>query len=454
MHYEPHDYQRYATEKIIELPACGIFLEMGLGKTVSTLTAIDELIYDRFEISRVLVIAPKRVAENTWTDEAEKWEHLKGLKFSKVLGTAAERERALQEDADIYLINRENVVWLVDHLKKDWPFDMIVVDELSSFKSNQAKRFKSLRKVRPLSKRFVGLTGTPASNGLMDLWPEVYLIDQGARLGKTITGYRDRYFYPGKRNGYTIFTWEAKPGAEEAIHRQISDICISMKAADYLSLPERIVNDVEIRLTSAEYGKYQELEKEKLLELEGQEITALSAASVWGKLLQLANGAAYDNEGNVVAFHDRKLEALEEIIDAACGHPVLVFHNFRHDYERLTEHFKKMNPRTIGSSDDIKEWNNGRIPLMLAQPASMGHGLNIQAGGHIIVWFGLNPSLELYQQANARLYRQGQKEAVIIHRLITVGTVDEDVVKKLETKDARQDSLMEAVKARIRRYRN
>lgn len=454
MHYEPHDYQRYATEKIIELPACGIFLEMGLGKTVSTLTAIDELIYDRFEISKVLVIAPKRVAENTWTDEAEKWEHLKGLKFSKVLGTAAERERALQEDADIYLINRENVVWLVDHLKKDWPFDMIVVDELSSFKSNQAKRFKSLRKVRPLSKRFVGLTGTPASNGLMDLWPEVYLIDQGARLGKTITGYRDRYFYPGKRNGYTIFTWEAKPGAEEAIHRQISDICISMKAADYLSLPERIVNDVEIRLTSAEYGKYQELEKEKLLELEGQEITALSAASVWGKLLQLANGAAYDNEGNVVAFHDRKLEALEEIIDAACGHPVLVFHNFRHDYERLTEHFKKMNPRTIGSSDDIKEWNNGRIPLMLAQPASMGHGLNIQAGGHIIVWFGLNPSLELYQQANARLYRQGQKEAVIIHRLITVGTVDEDVVKKLETKDARQDSLMEAVKARIRRYRN
>lgn len=454
MHYEPHDYQRYATEKIIELPACGIFLEMGLGKTVSTLTAIDELIYDRFDVSKVLVIAPKRVAENTWTDEAEKWEHLKGLKFSKVLGTAAERERALQKDADIYLINRENVVWLVDHLKKDWPFDMIVVDELSSFKSNQAKRFKSLRKVRPLSKRFVGLTGTPASNGLMDLWPEVYLIDQGARLGKTITGYRDRYFYPGKRNGYTVFTWEAKPGAEEAIHRQISDICISMKAADYLSLPERIVNDVEIRLAPAEYGKYQELEKEKLLDLEGQEITALSAASVWGKLLQLANGAAYDNEGNVVAFHDRKLEALEEIIDAACGHPVLVFYNFRHDYERLTEHFRKMNPRTIGSSKDIKEWNNSRIPLMLAQPASMGHGLNIQAGGHIIVWFGLNPSLELYQQANARLYRQGQKEAVIIHRLITVGTVDEDVVKKLETKDARQDSLMEAVKARIRRYRN
>lgn len=454
MHYEPHDYQRYATEKIIELPACGIFLEMGLGKTVSTLTAIDELIYDRFEVSKVLVIAPKRVAENTWTDEAEKWEHLKGLKFSKVLGTAAERERALQEDADIYLINRENVVWLVDHLKKDWPFDMIVVDELSSFKLNQAKRFKSLRKVRPLSKRFVGLTGTPASNGLMDLWPEVYLIDQGARLGKTITGYRDRYFYPGKRNGYTVFTWEAKPGAEEAIHRRISDICISMKAVDYLSLPEKIVNDVEIRLAPAEYGKYQELEKEKLLELEGQEITALSAASVWGKLLQLANGAAYDNEGNAVTFHDRKLEALEEIIDAACGHPVLVFYNFRHDYERLTEHFKKMNPRTIGSSDDIKEWNNGRIPLMLAQPASMGHGLNIQAGGHIIVWFGLNPSLELYQQANARLYRQGQKEAVIIHRLITVGTVDEDVVKKLEAKDARQDSLMEAVKARIRRYRN
>lgn len=453
MHYRPHEYQQYATEKIIELPACGLFLEMGLGKTISTLTAIHELIYDRFEISKVLVIAPKRVADDTWTSEAEKWDHVKHLTFSKILGSAAQRERALKADADIYLINRENVVWLIDKLKKNWDFDMIVVDELSSFKSNQAKRFKSLRTVRPLSKRFVGLTGTPAPNGLMDLWPEIYLIDKGERLGKTITGYRDRYFYPGKRNGYTVFTWEPKEGAEEAIHERISDICISMKADDYLKLPEKIVNDVEIRLTPAEYKKYQELEQEKLMELDGEEITALSAAAVWGKLLQLANGAAYHNNKNVVSFHDQKLDALEEIVDTACGHPVLVFYNFKHDYIRLMERFKNLKPKTLETTEDIKEWNNGRIPLLLAQPASMGHGLNIQAGGHIIAWFGLNPSLELYQQANARLYRQGQKEAVIIHRLIVKGTVDEDVVKKLEQKDERQDYLMEAVKARIRRMK-
>lgn len=282
MHYEPHEYQRYATEKIIDLPACGLFLEMGLGKTVSTLTAINELIYDRFEVGMVLVIAPKRVADDTWTSEAEKWDHLQHLTFSKILGTAAQREAALQARADIYLINRENVVWLADKLRRQWPFDMVVVDELSSFKSNQAKRFKALRAIRPLVKRFVGLTGTPAPNGLMDLWPEVYLLDCGERLGKTITGYRDRYFYPGKRNGYTVFTWEPKEGAEEAIHQKISDICISMKAEDYLRLPEQVVNDIRIRLAPEEIQKYRELEKEKLMELDGQEITALSAAAVWG----------------------------------------------------------------------------------------------------------------------------------------------------------------------------
>ncbi len=453
MHYEPHEYQRYATKRIIDLPACGLFLEMGLGKTVSTLTAINELIYDRFEVDRVLVIAPKRVADDTWTSEAEKWDHLRYLTFSKILGTAAQREAALQAKADIYLINRENVVWLVETLRKRWPFDMVVVDELSSFKSNQAKRFKALRAIRPLVKRFVGLTGTPAPNGLMDLWPEVYLLDCGERLGKTITGYRDRYFYPGKRNGYTVFTWEPKEGAEEAIHQKISDICISMKAEDYLRLPEQVVNDIRIRLAPEEMQKYRELEKEKLMELDGQEITALSAAAVWGKLLQLANGAVYDDDGGVTMLHDKKLDALEEIVEAACGHPVLVFYNFRHDYDRLMARFERLSPRTIQTSGDIRDWNAGRIRLLLAQPASMGHGLNIQAGGHIIVWFGLNPSLELYQQANARLHRQGQKQAVIIHRLITKGTVDEDVIKKLETKDQRQDSLMEAVKARIRRYK-
>lgn len=421
---------------------------------MSTLTAIQELIYDRFEISHVLVIAPKRVAEDTWTSEALKWDHVRGLTFSKILGSASQREAALKAEADIYLINRENVVWLVDYLKKDWFFDMIVVDELSSFKSNQAKRFKSLRSVRPLSGRFVGLTGTPAPNGLMDLWPEVYLLDRGERLGKTITGFRDRYFYPGKRNGYTVFTWEPKPGAEEAIHRSISDICVSMKAEDYLSLPERIVNDVKIRMDDREMKKYRELEREKLMELDGIEITALTAAAVWGKLLQLSNGAAYDNHGNVVEFHDRKLDALEEIIDAACGHPVLVFYNFKHDYDRLMKRFRKLKPRALKSSEDIRAWNAGEVPVMFVQPASAGHGLNIQAGGHIIVWFGLNPSLELYQQANARLHRQGQKETVIIHRLIVEGTVDEDVVKKLETKDERQDSLIEAVKARIERIKD
>lgn len=453
MKYVPHEYQRYATEKIIELPACGLFLEMGLGKTVSTLTAIDELINDRFEVSKVLVIAPKRVADDTWTSEASKWDHLRHLIFSKVLGTVAQREAALQVDADIYLVNRENVVWLVERLRKNWPFDMVVVDELSSFKSNQAKRFKSLRAVRPLIRRFVGLTGTPAPNGLMDLWPEVYLLDRGERLGKTITGYRDRYFCPGKRNGFTVFTWEPKEGAEEAIHKRISDICISMKAEDYLRLPEQVVNDIRIRLDPAEMVKYRELEREKLMELDGQEITALSAAAVWGKLLQLANGAVYNGDKTVTALHQKKLDALEDILEASCGHPVLVFYNFRHDYDRLMERFGKLNPRAIQTSADIRDWNAGRIPLMLAQPASMGHGLNIQAGGHIIVWFGLNPSLELYQQANARLHRQGQKEAVIVHRLIVDGTVDEDVVKKLETKDECQECLMEAVKARIERVK-
>lgn len=453
MKYIPHDYQKFATEKIIELPACGLFLEMGLGKTVSTLTAVDELIYDRFEVSKVLVIAPKRVADDTWTSEAEKWDHLQHLAFSKVLGTAAQREAALQADADIYLINRENVVWLVEKLRKRWPFDMVVVDELSSFKSNQAKRFKVLRAVRPLTRRFVGLTGTPAPNGLMDLWPEVYLLDRGERLGKTITGYRDRYFYPGKRDGFTVFTWEPKEGAEEAIHEKISDICISMKAEDYLRLPEQVVNDIRIRLSPQEMRKYRELEREKLMELDGEEITALAAAAVWGKLLQLANGAAYSADGKAAVLHDRKLDALEEILEASGGHPVLVFYNFRHDYDRLVDRFRKWRPRTIRTSDDIHDWNAGRVPLLLAQPASMGHGLNIQAGGHIIVWFGLNPSLELYQQANARLHRQGQTDAVIIHRLVTEGTVDEDVVRKLEAKDARQESLMEAVKARIGRVK-
>lgn len=454
MQYRPHGYQEYTTGKIIELSAVGAFLEMGLGKTVSTLTAVEELIYDRFEVSRVLVIAPKRVAEDTWTSEAEKWDHLRHLTFAKILGNQQQRESALKADADIYLINRENVTWLVEHLGKNWMFDMVVVDELSSFKSNQAKRFKSLRRVRPLIKRFVGLTGTPAPNGLMDLWTQVYLLDQGQRLGKTLTGYRDRYFYPGKYNGHIVYSWELKPGAEEAIQNKISDICVSMKAEDYLDMPEQVINDIPIYLDDNEMEEYRILEKEKLLVIAGTDITALTAASAYGKLLQLANGAAYDNDGKVVILHDRKLNALEEILDTACGHPVLVFYNYRHDYTRLMIRFGKLKPRTLEGSKDIQEWNAGQIHLLFAQPASMGHGLNIQAGGHIIVWFGLNPSLELYLQANARLYRQGQTHAVIIHRLITQGTVDEDVIRKLEVKDQTQESLVDALKARIRRIKN
>lgn len=417
---------------------------------MTTLTAVNELMYERFLVSRVLVIAPKRVAEDTWTTEAEKWDHLNHLKISRVLGSQREREAALQREADIYVINRENVVWLVEKYRKSWPFDMVVVDELSSFKSNQAKRFKSLKQVRPLIRRFVGLTGTPAPNGLLDLWPQMYLIDRGERLGKTITGYRNRYFYPEKSNGYVVYSYAPKPGAEEAIQQKISDICVSMKAEDYLQMPELTVNDIPIRLSPQEKKKYQELEREKLMEIEGEQITALTAATVYNKLLQMANGSVYSDAGTVVDIHSRKLEALEEILDTANGQPVLVFYNYRHDYDRLVRAFKTYRPRTLQGQQDIRDWNEGKIPLLLAQPASMGHGLNLQAGGHIIAWYGLNWSLELYQQANARLYRQGQKQGVIIHRLVAKGTVDEDVILRLEGKDATQESLMQSLKARIK----
>lgn len=447
MKYIPHAYQQYAKDKLIELPEVALFLDLGLGKTVTTLTAIDELMYDRFEVNRVLVIAPKRVAEDTWTTEAEKWDHLNHLKISRVLGSRKDREAALQEEADIYVINRENVVWLVERFRKNWPFDMVVVDELSSFKSNQAKRFKALRQVRPLIRRFVGLTGTPAPNGLLDLWPQMYLIDRGERLGKTVSGYRNRYFYPEKSNGYVIYSYAPKPGAEEAIQKKIADICVSMKAEDYLAMPELTVNDISVKLSASEMQLYRKLEREKLMEIQGEEVTALTAASVYNKLLQMANGGIYTDAGDALEIHRKKLEALEEIVDTATGQPVLVFYNYRHDYIRLAECFPEA--RTLKNQQDIRDWNEGRIPVLLAQPASMGHGLNLQAGGHIIVWYGLNWSLELYQQANARLYRQGQKNGVIIHRLIAKGTVDEDVIRRLESKDQTQESLLQSLKARL-----
>jgi SNF2 family DNA or RNA helicase len=454
MIYYPHSYQLYAKDRIIDLKACGLFLEPGLGKTSIALTAINELIYERFEVSKVLVIAPKRVAEDTWTSEAEKWDHLQHLRISKVLGSASQRIDALKMDADIYVMNRENVCWLIEYLGKNWDFDMLVVDELSSFKSNQAKRFRALRRVRPLVSRFVGLTGTPAPNGLMDLWPEVYLIDMGERLGKTISGYRERYFYPAKSNGYAVYSWEPKPGAQEVIHQKISDVCISMRAGDYLGLREPIIRDVKIRLSPDEVQLYKRLEREKLLSIGESEITAFTAASVWGKLLQMANGAVYDKGGDVVEIHQKKLEALEDIVEEANGSPVMVVYNYKHDYDRLMRRFAAYRPRTLQGQQDIRDWNAEKIPLLLAQPASMGHGLNIQDGGHIIVWFGLNPSLELYQQTNDRLQRQGQKALVIIIRLICEGTVDEDVIQKLSAKDANQLSLLEAVKARIRRVKD
>lgn len=452
MKFVPHSYQKYAIKKIIELPKVGLMMEMGLGKTVCALTAIDYLMFDSFEIQKVLVIAPKRVAEDTWSRETEKWDHLKHLKISKVLGSQKQRIEALRATADIYVINRENVKWLVDLYGSKWPFDTVVIDELSSFKNCKSLRFKALKKVTPLMQRVIGLTGTPTPNGYLDLWPQIYLMDRGERLGKTITGYRERYFTPGRRNAYTVFTWDLKPGADEAIQKKISDICVSMRTKDYLELPERINNNVYIKMDSKAQTLYEQLEKELILQIDEDKITALTASALNQKLLQMANGAVYNIYNDVTCIHDGKLEALEEILEFN-QEPVLVFYNFQHDYHRLMDRFKDLKPRTLETSKDIADWNDGKIRLLLAHPASVGHGLNIQAGGHIIVWFGLTWSLELYQQANARLYRQGQTKNVIIHHLITEGTVDEDVMKALDRKDQGQEALMEAIKARIRRYK-
>ncbi|HEK4635911.1 TPA: DEAD/DEAH box helicase [Clostridioides difficile] len=455
MEFKPHPYQEYTIRKTIDNNNIGLLLDMGLGKTVCTLTAISELMYDYFDISKVLVIAPLRVARDTWSSEVKKWEHLKHLKVSKVLGSKLDRVRALSTDSDIYIINREMVPWIVDFYKRKWPFDMVVIDELSSFKSNKAQRFKSLKKVLPLTKRVVGLTGTPTPNSLIDLWAQMYLLDRGERLGKTITGYKERYFEPGQKNYQTgaIYNWQPKDGAENAIHNKIKDICVSLKAEDYLNMPRKIDNKIEIHLDSKILKYYKELEKEKILELEKDIITASSAAVAANKLLQLANGAIYDNDKNVKELHREKLEALKEIIDVSNGKPIIVFYNYKHDYNRLMKEFKNLKPRTIENSKDIYDWNNGRIQLLLCHPASTGHGLNLQSGGSIIVWFGLTWSLELYQQANARLYRQGQRETVIIHHLICKGTIDEQVMEALENKDKGQSALLEAVKAKLKEYR-
>jgi len=420
------------------------------GKTVSTLTAIDNLIF-LGEVNKVLVIAPLRVAEDTWSTEVGKWDHLKHLKISKILGTKKQRKEALNKDADIYVTNRENVDWLVSECFDSWIWDMVIIDELSSFKSSKAKRFRALKKVRAYFKRIVGLTGTPAPNSLIDLWPQIYLLDGGQRLGKTITGFKDRYFNPGRRNGYVVYNWELKQGAEEAIQNKISDICISMKADDYLDIPERIDNRVEISLSKKALEIYKKLEKELVIEIAEEDITAANSAVLTNKLLQMANGAIYSETKEVVNIHDEKLGKLEEIIDTSNGKSVLVFYNFKHDYNRISEMLtkKKITYQTLNDSEDIKKWNEGEIQVALLHPASAGHGLNLQYGGNIIVWFGLTWSLELYQQANARLHRQGQKEIVIIHHLISKGTVDEDVMNALANKEVNQNMLLEAVKARL-----
>lgn len=451
MQFQPHEYQKYATTHIINNPSAGLFLDMGLGKTVTTLTAIDDLLF-LGEINKVLIIAPLRVAEDTWSTEIDKWDHLKHLKISKVLGDPKQRIRAMNTPADIYVTNRENVEWLVKQYFDKWPFDMVVIDELSSFKSSKAIRFRALKKVRPYFKRIVGLTGTPAPNSLIDLWPQLYLLDGGQRLGKTITGYREQYFNPGNRNQYVVFNWSLKDGAEAAIHNKISDICISMMAKDYLDIPKRMDNQIDIKLPEDVLKKYKQLEKDLVMEIGENDITAANAAVLTNKLLQMANGAAYSENHEVVQIHEEKLKALLDIIEASNGKPVLVFYNFKHDFDRIVNFLRsnKLKAVGIGGSEDIKKWNNGEIPIMLIHPASAGHGLNLQAGGNIIVWFGLTWSLELYQQANARLHRQGQKENVIIHHLIASDTVDEDVMKALGNKEINQNMLLEAVKVRMK----
>lgn len=445
MKYKPHNYQQFATDFILNQSICCLMLDMGLGKTVITLTALWQLALDSFDVSRVLVIAPKRVAEDTWPKELAKWEHLTGLTFSLVLGSATERKAALQRKAFLYIINRENVAWLVKN--HYWDFDMVVIDELSSFKSNKAERFKAMKKVRPTVTRIVGLTGTPAPNTLLDLWPQMYLLDMGQRLGRFIGGFRDRFFLPDKRNREIIYSYKPREGAEDAIYALISDICISMKAADYLDMPERIDNRIEVSMSPKERKLYDDFQKDMVLSIGDEQLDAANAAALSNKLLQMANGAVYGEDKKVIPIHDRKLDALEDLVEGANGKPLLVAYWYKHDLQRIKARFK--NARCIDTAKEIDDWNAGQIPLALIHPASAGHGLNLQDGGCTIVWFGLTWSLELYQQLNARLWRQGQKHTVVIHHIITKGTHDEDVMRALENKDTRQSALIEAVRARI-----
>lgn len=447
MNFSPHDYQAYAIDYIKSHPVAAVLLDMGLGKTVISLTAIADLLFDSFEAQRVLVVAPLRVARDTWPAEIEKWQHLKHLTFAVCVGTPKERKAALMAQADITIINRENLGWLIESSGFSFDYDTVVIDELSSFKNHQSKRFKALLKVRPKVKRIIGLTGTPSSNGLMDLWAEFRLLDLGKRLGRFITEYRNTYFLPDKRNGQIIYSYKPQPYAEERIYRHISDITISMKSTDHLKMPELISSKYEVRLSEEERIRYEELKSQLVLQLPDGEITAANAASLTGKLAQLSNGAIYDDDKNIIAFHDRKLDALEDIIESANGKPILVAYWFKHDLTRIK---KRFDVREIQSSQDIKDWNAGKIPVAVIHPASAGHGLNLQAGGSTLIWFGLTWSLELYQQTNARLWRQGQTAGtVVIQHIITKGTIDERILKALSQKELTQNALIDAVKANL-----
>lgn len=447
MKYNPHDYQRYAAEFIIAHPVAALLLDMGLGKTSITLTAINDLLFDSFEIHKVLVVAPLRVARDTWSAEIEKWEHLKNLRYSVVVGMAQERISALLTPADIYIINRENIQWLVEESGLPFDFDMAVIDELSSFKNHQSKRFRAFMKVRPKLKRIVGLTGTPAGNGLMDLFAEFKLLDMGERLGRLIGQYRNAYFQPDKRNGMVIYSYKPLPNAERQIYDKISDITISMKATDHLKMPELVTTEYMVRLSEKEKEKYDRLKKELVLSTEDNEVTAANAASLSNKLSQMANGAVYSDDESIIEIHDRKLDALEDIIESMNGKPLLVAYWFKHDLERIK---KRFDVREIRSSVDISDWNSGKIPVALIHPASAGHGLNLQSGGSTLVWFGLIWSLELYQQTNARLWRQGQTaDTVVIQHIIAKGTIDEQIMKALKTKDTAQAAIIIAVKAEV-----
>lgn len=451
MKYEPHEYQRYATNFILGHSVAAILLEMGLGKSIITLTALGDLLFDSFEAHKILVIAPLRVARNTWPAEIEKWDHLRGLTYSAAVGTEAERKAALLRRADITIINRENIQWLVESSGLPFDYDTVVVDELSSFKSHRSMRFRALMKARPRVRRIIGLTGTPTGNGLMDLWAEFRLLDMGKRLGRFIGQYRTEYFTPDKRNGQVVFSYKPLPDAEKRIYGKISDITISMKSSDHLQMPELVAAEYPVRLSEAERGRYDELKRDLVLKTPNGEITAANAAALSGKLCQMANGAVYGDNGEVFHIHDRKLDALEDLIEAANGKPVLIAYWFKHDLERILERFPA---ERLDSADSFRRWNCSEIPVALIHPASAGHGLNLQAGGSTLIWFGLTWSLELYQQTNARLWRQGQKDAVVIHHIVAKGTIDEQIITALKRKDKTQAALIDAVRANLSREVN